>query len=55
MQEATERRTAGTAVRFDHVSKRFGNTTAVDDVSLTIDSGCVHALVGENGAGKWPN
>ncbi|WP_420621959.1 sugar ABC transporter ATP-binding protein [Candidatus Poriferisodalis sp.] len=34
------------------VSKLFGATTAVDGVSLSIDRGSVHALVGENGAGK---
>lgn len=32
--------------------KRFGTTTALDDVDLSITSGEVHALVGENGAGK---
>ena len=34
------------------VSKNFGGTQALDDVSLTIATGSVHALVGENGAGK---
>jgi ribose transport system ATP-binding protein len=35
-----------------HFSKRFGGTIALDDVSLTIDSGTVHGLVGHNGSGK---
>jgi ABC-type uncharacterized transport system ATPase subunit len=34
------------------ISKRFGNTVALDDVSLVVRRGTVHALVGENGAGK---
>jgi ABC-type sugar transport system ATPase subunit len=34
------------------VSKTFGGTRAVKSASLTIQSGSIHALVGENGAGK---
>jgi ABC-type sugar transport system ATPase subunit len=34
------------------VSKRFGSTQALRDVSLTIRPGKVHAVLGENGAGK---
>ncbi len=34
------------------VSKRFGATQALDDVSLAVHAGEVHALIGENGAGK---
>ena len=34
------------------ISKRFGATQALDDVSLGLLPGEVHALVGENGAGK---
>src|SRR3954462_11267823 len=35
-----------------HISKRFGITKALDDVSVTFLKGEVHALMGENGAGK---
>jgi len=35
-----------------NISKRFGITQALDDVSVTFYKGEVHALMGENGAGK---
>jgi ribose transport system ATP-binding protein len=34
------------------ISKRFGPTRALEDVSLTVRAGSVLALIGENGAGK---
>ncbi|MFT4043272.1 MAG: ATP-binding cassette domain-containing protein [Gordonia sp. (in: high G+C Gram-positive bacteria)] len=34
------------------VTKRFGSITALDSVGLAVRGGTVHALVGENGAGK---
>ena len=39
-------------LRVTHVSKRFGVTRALDDVSVSFRVGEVHALMGENGAGK---
>ncbi len=39
-------------LRFENVSKRFGGTQAVDDVTLEVQAGEVLALLGENGAGK---
>jgi ABC-2 type transport system ATP-binding protein len=39
-------------VRLDRVSKRFGDFTAVDDLSLEVRAGRVFGLLGPNGAGK---
>ena len=35
-----------------NVTKNFGATTALKDVSLKFYTGTVHSLVGRNGAGK---
>ena len=39
-------------LQMQKLSKRFGATVALDQVSLSVNSGEVLALVGENGAGK---
>lgn len=39
-------------IEIQSVTKRYGHTTALADVSLAFEVGEVHALVGPNGAGK---
>ncbi|MHB8919396.1 MAG: ABC transporter ATP-binding protein [Desulfocucumaceae bacterium] len=34
------------------LTKKFGNVTAVNDISMSVDRGCIHGLVGPDGAGK---
>jgi ribose transport system ATP-binding protein len=39
-------------IAVEHLSKTFGSTRALDDVSLTAGAGRIHGLVGGNGSGK---
>lgn len=36
----------------EHVHKKYGNFTALNDVSLGVPEGCIYGLLGPNGAGK---
>lgn len=48
----TDRNRRQAHVELVDVSKSFGGVQAVRNLSLTIERGAIHALVGENGAGK---
>jgi simple sugar transport system ATP-binding protein/ribose transport system ATP-binding protein len=43
---------AVTSIRLASIGKRYSGTKALDDVTVEIAGGSVHALVGANGAGK---
>ncbi|CAI6242407.1 MULTISPECIES: ABC transporter ATP-binding protein [Bacillus] len=39
-------------IKLEHVSKKYGRHTAVNDVSITLSSGRIYVLIGPNGSGK---
>ncbi len=39
-------------IRIEHVTKKFKEYTALDDVSLTFEEGKIHGIIGRNGSGK---
>ena len=39
-------------IEVEHLTKRYGGHTAVDDISFTVEDGCIYGLLGPNGAGK---
>ncbi len=42
----------GAVVRAEHLTKRFGDVLAVDDLSFALERGTVTGFLGPNGAGK---
>jgi branched-chain amino acid transport system ATP-binding protein len=40
------------AIEVEALSRRYGALRAVDEVTLTVEAGTRHALIGSNGAGK---
>ena len=51
-QAQHERNDERIAVEADHLVKEFGETRAVDGVSLAVPAGSIYGLLGPNGAGK---
>src|SRR5450631_4352510 len=43
---------APAAIEVDHITKKYGDFTAVDDVSFAVEKGEIFGLLGPNGAGK---
>ncbi len=43
---------SGDAIVVDHITKKYGDFTAVDDVSFAVKQGEIFGLLGPNGAGK---
>lgn len=39
-------------IEVSHLTKRYGSHVAVDDISFTVEKGCIYGLLGPNGAGK---
>ena len=39
-------------ITLQHITKTFGGVKALEDVSLSFSPGEIHAVIGENGAGK---
>ena len=39
-------------LEISHLSKRYGETIALDDASIVFAAGSVHTIMGENGSGK---
>ena len=39
-------------LNIEHLTKRYGEKTAVDDLSLRIQPGEIYGFIGHNGAGK---
>ena len=40
------------AVSVQHITKRFGNETVLKDVSMELEQGKIHGIIGRNGSGK---
>ncbi len=39
-------------IKVEHLTKRFGTTVVLDDVSVNFKEGRIHGIIGRNGSGK---
>lgn len=39
-------------LKIEHLSKKFGDKVALDDIGFVAESGKILGLIGQNGAGK---
>ena len=47
-----EKRKGFIMLRIEHLTKKYGEKVAVDDLSLPIAPGEIYGFIGHNGAGK---
>ncbi|MEL4028347.1 ATP-binding cassette domain-containing protein [Caldifermentibacillus hisashii] len=40
------------AIKVENITKKFGETTVLDGISLTFEKNKIHGLIGRNGSGK---
>lgn len=52
MRDHAIQRCAGLMIDIEHLTKRFGNNVALDDVSFVVEPGQIVGFLGPNGAGK---
>jgi len=52
MSSSNEPKSAATAIEFSHLSRRFGKSLVVDDLTFSIPAGTTCGFIGLNGAGK---
>ena len=52
MDEAQKGERMSNILELEHVTKKYGSVTALDDVSLRLESGRIVGLLGPNGSGK---
>ena len=39
-------------ITVEHVTKRFGQATVLNDINVSFEKGKIHGLIGRNGSGK---